>query len=426
MNVAHEQYISAKNRVFVSALSTIMDDKESFDDDNCLLKSLLAPFPDKEKMTDGHSWLPLHFALALGNKVREADVHILQSQDPLAMQRYRLKESNNCQSRYIPAHFLCMQTHPNMSLVKYLSIRDLKSFIMRVHEPYNPKGRNALELAADYSESVGLLTVLLQIDQSIIRRNRGDDTFTSVTALGFLCGRSQFCSFDEMLECLIALDSSVEVVRDGLTSCLRFYGRSNCDHQVVLALIESLFKANSSFLTAIHGYGGNIFHRACSHLEGKLGVVVISFLFSKYDDQVEALLLSTNQSGTLLIHYAAWRSTSNIVKLLIEACPESRSETHSEGDNLLRFALIPAVNSTLTDRDRAIMNAKVQYLCCHYPELLLLCNDSGYNPLNDYLYSCEKLDLETVKIMCEADKTIVTQVYMNTEEHIEHANGYTL
>jgi hypothetical protein len=176
--------------VFASALSTIKDDKEFFDDDHHLLNSLLAPFPDTEKMTDGRSWLPLHFALALGNKVREADVHILQSQDPLAMQRCSRKESNYRLTGYVPAHFLCMQTHPNMSLVKYLSIRDLKSFIMRVQEPYNSSNRDALQLASEYSESVESLKILLRIDQSMVRRNSGGDTFTSVTALGFLCGRS--------------------------------------------------------------------------------------------------------------------------------------------------------------------------------------------------------------------------------------------
>jgi hypothetical protein len=85
-----EDHESAKNRVFTAAITMIMDDSESVDADPVLI-SLLAPFPDKEKMTDGRSWLSLHLALALGDKVDEKDVHLLYSQNPLVLQRYHLK-----------------------------------------------------------------------------------------------------------------------------------------------------------------------------------------------------------------------------------------------------------------------------------------------------------------------------------------------
>jgi hypothetical protein len=58
----------------------------------------------------------------------------------------------------------------------------------------------------------------------MIRRSDGDNDESSITALGFLCGRAQFCSFHEMFKCLIAVDSSVEFIYDGILSCLRFYG----------------------------------------------------------------------------------------------------------------------------------------------------------------------------------------------------------
>jgi hypothetical protein len=38
------------------------------------------------------------------------------------------------------------------------------------------------------------------------------------TALGYLCERSELYSFKEMFKCLIAADSSVEVVGDGFAS----------------------------------------------------------------------------------------------------------------------------------------------------------------------------------------------------------------
>jgi hypothetical protein len=67
MNLAHKQYEAAKQRVFASAISAIMDDGEHIKAEHHICISfLLASFPDREKMNDGRSWLPLHFAIALG------------------------------------------------------------------------------------------------------------------------------------------------------------------------------------------------------------------------------------------------------------------------------------------------------------------------------------------------------------------------
>jgi hypothetical protein len=83
---------------------------------------------DRKKMTDGRSWLPLHIAIALGNKVRKEDVYSLYLHDPLVMRRYSSKKSKgNRWVGYLPGHLLCMQTHPNMSLVRSLSARDMKA-----------------------------------------------------------------------------------------------------------------------------------------------------------------------------------------------------------------------------------------------------------------------------------------------------------
>jgi hypothetical protein len=61
----------------------IMDGEKSVDADEHILTSILRPFPDKEKMTDGRGLLPLHIAVALGNKIRDVDVHTLRLNDPL-------------------------------------------------------------------------------------------------------------------------------------------------------------------------------------------------------------------------------------------------------------------------------------------------------------------------------------------------------
>jgi hypothetical protein len=149
-------------------------------------------------------------------------------------------------------------------------MRDMKAFTMsfRIEEDYIQAGKNPLQLAAECSENVELLKNLLQIDHSMTQCRNGTNFTRPVTALGFLCGRSQFSSFHDMFHCLIAADSSYEVVRDALIFCFRFYGRSNCaDIKVVLALIESLLQANTTIMNYEVG-NYNIFHWACRHLEG--------------------------------------------------------------------------------------------------------------------------------------------------------------
>lgn len=108
-----------------------MDDKESIEIDRHIIKFLLASFPDTQKMTDGRSWLPLHFAVALRDKLSEEDVHVLYSSDPLAWRRFSRREH----AGYTLVHFLCMQTHPDISLVRYLSMRDIKGVFSAHFKP---------------------------------------------------------------------------------------------------------------------------------------------------------------------------------------------------------------------------------------------------------------------------------------------------
>jgi hypothetical protein len=136
-----EQHESAKNKVYAAAIPTTMDDNGH--GNHYILTFLLSPFPDKNKITDGRSWLPLSFALALGDKIEEKDVRVLHSNNQLPMQRYNaidtemfytLKEKHQ---KYLPVHFFCRQRHPNMSLLKYLSIRDTKAFTLSVCTMYD-------------------------------------------------------------------------------------------------------------------------------------------------------------------------------------------------------------------------------------------------------------------------------------------------
>jgi hypothetical protein len=160
MSSGNEQYESAKKRIFASAVSMILDEETPIESDQCVFSTLLASFPDKDKRADGRGWLPMHYAIALGNKVREEDIYEVHSADLLSIQRYNMR---NQRSGYTPCHLLCMHRQPNISLVRYLSMRNLKAFSIRA----SMKSINKLQLAAKYSENVELLQILLQIDHSM-------------------------------------------------------------------------------------------------------------------------------------------------------------------------------------------------------------------------------------------------------------------
>jgi hypothetical protein len=193
-------------------------------------------------------------------------------------------------------------------------------------------------------------------------------------------------------------------VSDGVVSCFRFYGDStSLDTEAALARIESLLKANPAVIDYVYDDGGNILHWACASLKNEVGTAVLKFLFSKYNDRSEVCLMSANDDGDLPIYYAAQSSTVNVIELLLEKYPESVDEKGNQVENLLHKALLD------NSHDRNSFNAKVRYLCDRKPGFLLLNDDLGYNPVNRYLYGTSYLDLETILIMCDVDKTIVRQ-----------------
>jgi ankyrin repeat protein len=171
--------------------------------------------------------------------------------------------------------------------------------------------------------------------------------------------------------------------------------------------------ANLSLISYIDGDSDNIIHWIALYLQDKLGITIMSLVSAKCNDEVQGWLRSSSTKVSLPIHYAAEHSTANIVELLLELYRESRSATNSWGDNLLHLA------QNDPRQERAPVNAKVQYLCDHCPDLLQLRADNGHTPLDCYLATSDLFDLETITIMCQADKTLVTQI----GQHIKH-NGY--
>jgi hypothetical protein len=214
----NSKYELTKRKVFSAAISMILDTEVGGDQRD--MSTIFSAFPDVSKKSDERSWLMMHFAIALNarNRISEDEVHTLLSADPLAMQRSSNKvDSDNGDdeddehekplSGCTPAHILCMQKQPKMSLVRYLSLRDPRSFAL-----CDQSGRCGLHLVAQYSESLELLQSILQVDCKITKMICLDE----ITPLGLLCRRSEFPTLDKMVACLIEVDTSVEVIKDGI------------------------------------------------------------------------------------------------------------------------------------------------------------------------------------------------------------------
>lgn len=123
----NEETDLVKKKVFAATLSMIID--VNFDSKEVVVNSIFSAFPDEDKIFDERLWLPMHWAIGLfnRNKISEDDISELYSSAPLAMHRF----SENDDSSVLgcgctPAHLLCMQKEPNMSLVRYFCLRDPK------------------------------------------------------------------------------------------------------------------------------------------------------------------------------------------------------------------------------------------------------------------------------------------------------------
>jgi hypothetical protein len=125
-----QQYELLKIKVFKAACSMMMDTEFDY---NYTVNTILSSFPDESKISDERNWLMMHFGMALFIQIQISAevVHMLHTNDPLAM--YRLSEQeihNGDLNGFAPAHLLCMQKAPNMAMVRYFSLRDPKAFLV--------------------------------------------------------------------------------------------------------------------------------------------------------------------------------------------------------------------------------------------------------------------------------------------------------
>lgn len=104
-----------------------------------------------------------------------------------------------------------------------------------------------LHLVAEYSDSVELQQILIQLNVSMTKRKV---SFKGVNRLGILCRRKQFPATMNMMHCLIEVDKSVAVIENGIRGCSERHA-INCNtteegftgHHMLM-LINMLLKTN--------------------------------------------------------------------------------------------------------------------------------------------------------------------------------------
>ena len=349
------------------------------------VQELMQAFPDESKLTDGRGWLPLHWAAASG-RITEADMKVLYASDPLALQRYHQEGIHQNILGFTPAHLLCMRkvTDRSLSLVQHFSICNQQAFTMSAS--YADRGDpslysfSALHVACCSGQPTEeLLKHLIQLDSSQTKKLCSEN---GLTPLGYLC-RNSSCS-DRLINCLLEVDSSAEVVGSGIAGCLR-----STDYSCVPKRVEILLKANPEAAKHRNASGMNLLHIAAfnANMPFQLFIDVMQRILVVHKDAVREV----DEDGRLPVHYAA-QSTMAVMEFLLGLYPESSSVVTGRSENLLGLAVIGKENTT------SVMEAKVRFLCSRYPEMMLQKHNAGFTPLHAAI--CRE-NIPAVQILCE-------------------------
>ena len=398
----------AKNKVFKTAMSLMStgmthDGSEKPEFSSAFSKMVttalsiydpdVSVFPDDSKQTDGRGWMPLHWA-ALAFDTPEGDLHGLTEEDvrfvyandPLALQRdHHFNDEDvedveeNCTfiQRYTPVHFLCMQpvTTKRTSLLRHFSICNRQAlFIPSVLHVTCQLGQPTEEL----------LKFLLQLDSSQTAK-----FYCGHTPLDILCCDSNSCN-ERLMACLLDVDSSAGVVRDGFLACL-----TSSDDTKMLMKFD--FISNYADWNAEDSLINRLLHNVLNwgsfSISTSLCIDVIQRFLAIRPNVVKELY-----NGCLPVHVAAKKRSTEVMEFLLGLYPESAKimtlNEHSpapvddSSNNLLHLAV--------STRNH---NTKVGYLCSRYHEMIHQRNGKGKTPL--YLAFGIYPSISSAKILCE-------------------------
>jgi hypothetical protein len=135
---------------------------------------------------------------------------------------------------------------------------------------------------------------------------------------------------------------------------------------------------------------------------------VSSLILDKCGEEAGSALRVYSAEGKLPIHVASKWSSLDVVQFLLVLWPESLLKVTKDDRNLLHMAVSD------WNKDRVSVNFKVQYLCERYPNFLHMTSSTNTTPFIAFMFD-NVLDLDTMKIMCKADETIVSEEYISDE-----------
>ena len=189
-----------------------------------------------------------------------------------------------------------------------------------------------------------------------------------MTPLGYLCECSS--SNDRLVACLLEVDSSTEVVGNGICGCLEFN-----KHAHVLKKVKLLLKANPEAAKYRDSNGMNLLHLAArvKNIPFQLRINVMQQILAIHMEAVREV----DSNGWLPVHMAARCSTVEVMEFLLGLHLESVSMVTTVGsNNLLHLATADEESTT------SVMEAKVRFLCSRYPAMMLQRSGSGHTPLH--------------------------------------------
>ena len=312
---------------------------------------------------------------------------VLYASDPMVLQQHHQEGTDEDDMGFTPAHLLCMQqvTDRNLSLVQHFSICNSRAFTMSAsYERDNPSlyGFSALHAACFYGKPVQeLLKHLLQLDSTQMKKSCIEG---SCNPLGFLCySRRESVN---LISCLLEVDSSAEVVKNGISGSLM-----SINHDYVLETVTMLLKVNPEAAKYRCVKSENLLHLAAQQesMPSQLCIDVMKLILVIHKDAVQEL----NTDNWLPVHYAARFQTKEVLEFLLGLYPESSTMVTSAGAQNLMHLAVRDKKSTAS-----VMEAKVRYLCSQYPAMTLQQKSDGDTPLHHAVYEG---NIPAVKLLCK-------------------------
>ena len=377
-----------RNKVFVGAISVVLNSLMKIDKTkqaaeqttNAAVDHLMEAFSAPEEtpylennIRDG--WLPLHWAVVLASSnqhsMTSADVKILYALDPMAIQMKHI--DSDYRECFTPIHLLCLSpvTPNSMQLVRSFSLCSPAAF-------GSTTTVSALHVACGYgTPTVELLQHLLQLDSSQAKIAAGSGY--KRRPLGQLCSNlmkrsDELPNADDLVNCLLNVDKSKEVVGDAMAGCVVGYYHHEKEVGPVVdrlyRMIETLLKANPDAAKYRDLKGYNLLHLVyrMATVPSKRCIDIMKLILALHKDAVREV----GSGGELPAHKAASTCDVEVLEFLLCLYPEAATMVMSDGRNLLH----QAVENFRIDR------AVVQYLCSRYPAMIQQRKDDGLMPVH--------------------------------------------